>query len=69
MFWPENKQAPEPRADGCPVFICGDRRIVHNADPVESAEEAIAKLQQAMDLLGEVVDELRAVEADEVAVE
>lgn len=37
-------------------------------DPVESAEEAIAKLQQAMDLLGEVVDELRAVEADEVAV-
>jgi len=35
-------------------------------DPVESAEEAIAKLQQAMDLLGEVVDELRAVEMDEV---
>jgi len=35
-------------------------------DPIESAEEAIAKLQQAMDLLGEVVDELRAVEMDEV---
>ncbi|PGY11126.1 N-6 DNA methylase [Bacillus sp. AFS031507] len=35
-------------------------------DPIESAEEAIAKLQQAMDLLGEVVDELRTVEEDEV---
>ncbi|WP_415273209.1 N-6 DNA methylase [Bacillus siamensis] len=35
-------------------------------DPIESAEEAIAKLQQAMDLLGEVVEELRAVEEDEV---
>lgn len=35
-------------------------------DPVESAEEAIAKLQQAMDLLNEVVEELRAVEEDEV---
>ncbi|AYK57921.1 Site-specific DNA-methyltransferase (adenine-specific) [Bacillus velezensis] len=33
-------------------------------DPIESAEEAIAKLQQAMDLLGEVVEELRAVEED-----
>ncbi|AOM07585.1 type I restriction-modification system subunit M [Bacillus cereus] len=35
-------------------------------DPIESAEEAIAKLQQAMDLLNEVVEELRAVEEDEV---
>ncbi|WP_203361573.1 N-6 DNA methylase [Bacillus sp. REN10] len=35
-------------------------------DPIESAEEAIAKLQQAMDLLNEVVAELRAVEDDEV---
>ncbi|SNS86889.1 type I restriction enzyme M protein [Bacillus sp. OK838] len=35
-------------------------------DPIESAEEAIAKLQQAMDLLSEVMDELRAVEEDEV---
>lgn len=35
-------------------------------DPIESAEEAIAKLQQAMDLLSEVVEELRAVEEDEV---
>lgn len=35
-------------------------------DPIESAEEAIAKLQQAMDLLSEVVDELRAVEEEEV---
>lgn len=35
-------------------------------DPIESAEEAIAKLQQAMDLLNEVVEELRAVEVDEV---
>lgn len=35
-------------------------------DPIESAEEAIVKLQQAMDLLSEVVEELRAVEEDEV---
>ncbi|WP_100331096.1 class I SAM-dependent DNA methyltransferase [Bacillus xiapuensis] len=35
-------------------------------DPIESAEEAIAKLQQAMNLLNEVVEELRAVEADGV---
>ncbi|MED0771644.1 N-6 DNA methylase [Bacillus siamensis] len=35
-------------------------------DPIESAEEAIVKLQQAMDLLNEVVEELRAVEEDEV---
>lgn len=31
-------------------------------DPLESAEEAIEKLQQAMDLLGEVVSELKAIE-------
>ncbi|CAN2247766.1 type I restriction enzyme EcoKI methyltransferase component [Bacillus subtilis] len=36
------------------------------SDPVESADEAIVKLQQAMDLLNEVVEELRAVEEDEV---
>lgn len=35
-------------------------------DPIESAEEAIAKLQQAMGLLNEVVEELRAVEENEV---
>ncbi|AOC91965.1 N-6 DNA methylase [Bacillus amyloliquefaciens] len=35
-------------------------------DPIESAEETIVKLQQAMDLLNEVVEELRAVEEDEV---
>ncbi|CUB28692.1 MULTISPECIES: class I SAM-dependent DNA methyltransferase [Bacillus amyloliquefaciens group] len=35
-------------------------------DPIESAEEAIVKLQQAMDLLNEVVEELRAVEEVEV---
>jgi len=35
-------------------------------DPIESAEEVIAKLQQAMDLLNEVVEELRVVEGDEV---
>lgn len=35
-------------------------------DPIESAEEAILKLQQAMDLLNEVVEELR--ETDEVKV-
>jgi len=35
-------------------------------EPIESAEEAITKLQQAMDLLSEVVEELRAVEEDEV---
>ncbi|MEW4327805.1 N-6 DNA methylase [Rossellomorea marisflavi] len=37
-------------------------------DPIESAEETILKLQQAMDLLNEVVEELKAVETDEVAV-
>ena len=31
-------------------------------DPIESAEEAIVKLQQAMELLGEVVAELKAIE-------
>jgi type I restriction enzyme M protein len=35
-------------------------------NPIDSAEEAIAKLQQAMDLLNEVVEELRAIEQDEV---
>ncbi|MDF2015557.1 N-6 DNA methylase [Priestia megaterium] len=35
-------------------------------EPIESAEEAITKLQQAMNLLGEVVEELRAVEEGEV---
>ncbi|HDX9688806.1 SAM-dependent methyltransferase [Bacillus thuringiensis] len=35
-------------------------------DPIESGEEAIAKLQQAMDLLNEVVEELRAVDENEV---
>ncbi|WP_163114030.1 N-6 DNA methylase [Bacillus velezensis] len=34
-------------------------------DPIESAEEAILKLQQAMGLLNEVVEELRAVEVSE----
>ncbi|MGK8685414.1 N-6 DNA methylase [Bacillus cereus] len=37
-------------------------------DPIDSAKEAIAKLQQAMDLLNGVVEELRAVEKDEVVV-
>ncbi|MCP1190831.1 type I restriction-modification system subunit M [Priestia flexa] len=37
-------------------------------DPIDSAEEAILKLQQAMDLLNEVVEELHAVEVDEVVV-
>ncbi|MBG9757289.1 hypothetical protein ABD89_18405 [Lysinibacillus sphaericus] len=31
-------------------------------DPIESAEEAINKLQQAMELLGEVVTDLKAIE-------
>lgn len=35
-------------------------------DPIESAEEAIEKLQQAITLLNEVVDELKAVEEVEV---
>ncbi|MED3876277.1 N-6 DNA methylase [Lysinibacillus capsici] len=38
-------------------------------DPIESAEEAIVKLQQAMDLLNEVVEELRSVEEDKVIIE
>ena len=37
-------------------------------DPIESAEEAIVKLQQAMDLLNEVAEELRAVKDVEVTV-
>ncbi|WP_397539812.1 N-6 DNA methylase [Rummeliibacillus pycnus] len=36
-------------------------------DPIESAQEAIAKLQQAMGFLTEVVDELRAIEVDKDA--
>lgn len=36
-------------------------------NPIESAEEAIAKIQQAMDFLIEVVEELRVVETNEVA--
>ncbi|MEL3972057.1 N-6 DNA methylase [Rossellomorea oryzaecorticis] len=35
-------------------------------DPINSAEEAIAKLQQAMDLLNEVVEEIKAVENEEL---
>lgn len=35
-------------------------------DPIESAEETIVKLQQAINLLSEVVEEIRAVEEDEV---
>ncbi|MFP8643359.1 N-6 DNA methylase [Priestia aryabhattai] len=35
-------------------------------EPIESAEEAILKLQQAIGLLNEVVEELRAVEEDKV---
>ncbi|WP_374054877.1 N-6 DNA methylase [Rossellomorea sp. FM04394] len=35
-------------------------------DPIESAEDAIAKLQRAMDMLNEVVEELRAVDELEV---
>jgi type I restriction enzyme M protein len=37
-------------------------------DPIDSAEEAIAKLQQAMDLLNQVLEELRAIEEDEVVI-
>ena len=36
-------------------------------EPIESAKEAITKLQQAMQLLNEVVEELQAVEENEVA--
>lgn len=35
------------------------------SNPIESAEEAIAKLRQAMELLGEVVDELKEAAEDE----
>jgi type I restriction enzyme M protein len=35
-------------------------------DPIKSAEDAIDKLQQAINLLNEVVDELRTVEQDKV---
>ncbi|MGG2014033.1 N-6 DNA methylase [Bacillus sp. S10(2024)] len=38
-------------------------------NPIDSAEEAIAKLQQAIYLLNEVVEELRAVEEGEVVIQ
>ena len=37
-------------------------------NPIESAEDAIAKLEQAVALLNEVVEELEAVEVNEVFV-
>jgi type I restriction enzyme M protein len=37
-------------------------------DPIDSAEEAIAKIQHAMTLLNEVVEELSTVEEDEVII-
>jgi type I restriction enzyme M protein len=36
-------------------------------DPIDSAKDAITKLQQAMDLLNEVVEELKRTEVNEVA--
>ncbi|MCY7946530.1 N-6 DNA methylase [Bacillus atrophaeus] len=55
--------------DSLDIGLIADESLssyVNLPDPIESAEEAIAKLQQAMDLLNEVVEELRAVEEDEV---
>ena len=34
-------------------------------DPIESAEEAVAKLEEATDLLMSVIKELRALESEE----
>ncbi|WP_163071122.1 N-6 DNA methylase [Priestia flexa] len=55
--------------DSLDIGLIADESLSSSAnlpDPIESAEDAIMKLQQAMDLLNEVVAELRAVEADEV---
>jgi type I restriction enzyme M protein len=54
--------------DSLDIGLIADESLSANEnlpDPIESAEEAIIKLQQAMDLLNEVVDELRAVEVSE----
>ncbi|WP_324636527.1 N-6 DNA methylase [Bacillus velezensis] len=53
--------------DSLDIGLIADESLssyVNLPGPIESAEEAIAKLQQAMDLLNEVVEELRAVEED-----
>ncbi|WP_423478952.1 N-6 DNA methylase [Priestia megaterium] len=50
--------------DGLDIGLVADESLSsyeNLPEPIESAEEAIAKLQQAMDLLSEVVGELRTV--------
>jgi type I restriction enzyme M protein len=57
------------KGDSLDIGLIADESLVlyeNLPDPIDSAEEVIAKLQHAMDLLNEVVEELRAVEEDEV---
>lgn len=57
------------KADSLDIGLIADESLStyeNLPDPIESAEEAIGKLQQAMDLLGDVIEELRAIEEDEV---
>ena len=55
----------EAKGDNLDIGLIADESLSaydNLPDPIESAEEAIDKLQQAMDLLGEVVTELKAIE-------
>ncbi|WP_047475515.1 N-6 DNA methylase [Bacillus siamensis] len=59
----------EKKEDSLDIGLIADESLSsydNLPDPIASAEEAIVKLQQAMELLSEVVEELRAVEEDEV---
>ena len=59
------REVIDVKADSLDIgLIADDSLSTYNnlPDPIESAEEAIAKLQQAMSLLNEVVADLRAVE-------
>ncbi|MFK4167303.1 N-6 DNA methylase [Paenibacillus lautus] len=53
------------KGDSLDIGLIADESLIsynNLPDPIESAEEAIEKLQKAMDLLNEVTKELRAVE-------
>lgn len=55
----------EAKGDNLDIGLIADESLSaydNLPDPIESAEEAIGKLQQAMELLGEVVAELKAIE-------
>ncbi|MBL4969640.1 N-6 DNA methylase [Bacillus halotolerans] len=64
-----SREEIEKKDDSLDIGLIADESLSsyeNLPDPIESGEEAIAKLQQAMALLNEVVEELRAVEEDEV---